>query len=188
MQTIFSLCGFSFRPPAKKLRGWKPRTGVLHPDERDVTIEPERRRRATSSIASSAKRAPEARHTLAQPVRAGKRKTTKRIPSAGGAPHPLSHPRLNERRRRATRLAQGELTKHEFRIKLHAVFPQQRKKLLLKTHFPVMRFLILYISNYHWHNRRAHAKRRVPLLPRELVTFFVCPPRRIRFDRANRLG
>src|SRR5216683_3777679 len=133
MQTIFSLCGFSFRPPAKKLRGWKPRTGVLHPDERDVTIEP-------------------------------------------------------ERRRRATRLAQGELTKHEFRIKLHAVFPQQRKKLLLKTHFPVMRFLILYISHHHWNNRRAHAKRRVPLLPRELVTFFVCPPRRIRFDRANRLG
>src|SRR6266478_4994405 len=79
MQTIFSLCAFSFRPPAKKLRGWKPRTGVLHPDERDVTIEPERRRRATSSIASSAKRAPEARHTFS-PGRANQARISDQTP------------------------------------------------------------------------------------------------------------
>src|SRR5216683_4575530 len=51
-----------------------------------------------------------------------------------------------------------------------------------------MRFLILYVSNDRWHNRRTHAERPITLLPRELVPFFARPSRRIRFDGGNCLG
>src|SRR5260370_38795946 len=51
-----------------------------------------------------------------------------------------------------------------------------------------MLFLILYVSNDRWHNRRTHAERPITLLPRELVPFFVRPSRRIRFDGGNCLG
>ena len=51
-----------------------------------------------------------------------------------------------------------------------------------------MRFLILYVSNDGWNNRRAHAICRIALLPRELLPFFVRPLRGIRFDGGDGLG
>jgi len=51
-----------------------------------------------------------------------------------------------------------------------------------------MLFLILYVPNDRWHNRRTHAERPITLLPGELVPFVVRPSSRIRFDGGNRLG
>jgi hypothetical protein len=79
------------------------------------------------------------------------------------------------------------LTKHEFRIKFHAVFFQQRDQLRLEIHLRVMQFLILYISNDRRNAGRTDAKRRITLLPREFIALLVRPPRRIRFDGEDRL-
>jgi hypothetical protein len=48
-----------------------------------------------------------------------------------------------------------------------------------------MHLLILDVPNRCRHQRPAHAKRSIPLLPRKLETFVVRPPRRIRFDGVN---
>ena len=62
------------------------------------------------------------------------------------------------------------------------MFSQQGKKLLIETHFLVMRFLILDVSNNQWSDGCAHAKCPVTLLPCELESRFSSPPRGIRLD------
>jgi hypothetical protein len=67
------------------------------------------------------------------------------------------------------------LTKNEVRIKLDRVFFQKGKKLCVKTHFPVMGFLVLNVSNDGQNHGAAHAERAVSLLPREFAALFVGP-------------
>jgi len=64
---------------------------------------------------------------------------------------------------------------------------QQRHKLHLKIHLPMMRLLVLYIPHHGWHYRHTHAKRTIPLLPRKLVPLLVRPSRRIRLNHAHSL-
>jgi len=52
----------------------------------------------------------------------------------------------------------------------------------------MVRFLRLDVSHNRRNQRRAHAERRVPLLPREFASLLVGPTRRIRFDREHHLG
>jgi hypothetical protein len=65
---------------------------------------------------------------------------------------------------------------------------QQRHKLRLKIHLPMVCLLILYIRHHGRHRRRAHTKRPIPLLPRKLKPLLVRPPRRIRIDRRHCLS
>ena len=65
---------------------------------------------------------------------------------------------------------------------------QQRNPFRTEGHLSMVRLLGLDVSHNRRNQRRAHAERRVPLLPREFAPLLVGPSRRIRFDRENRLG
>ena len=57
------------------------------------------------------------------------------------------------------------LTQYVFRIKLHAVFSQERKDLILKAHLAMMCLLIANVSLHRRKIGRAHGKGGVSLLP-----------------------
>jgi hypothetical protein len=68
------------------------------------------------------------------------------------------------------------------------VFLQESKKLGVKSHFSVMRFLILDVFDRCAKKRMTYAKRAIALLPREFVALLICPSGRIRFYGLNSLG
>jgi hypothetical protein len=80
-----------------------------------------------------------------------------------------------------------DLAEYELRIKIDAVFPQERDEFVVERHFLVVGFLRLNVAPDRWQDRTAHAECSIAFLPGESAALFARPSGGIRLDGKDRL-